>query len=266
MFHIIKHKKRQEGQVLLITAMLLASVVAVVLAVTFRSNTETQITKLEEESQKALAAAEAGIEAALRTKQNVDIGTLNISGFTGSATIKNSSSSNTFVSPTLEKDQQYTLYLTTYTPSTNTFSGSYASGNLTFYFGNDGNCPALAVTVFNTSGSYVKQRLIQPTCSSGVSGTDIAATAANTNVQGYNFAYNAIIPSTDLSSGNMAVVRMLSANPLNLSRFAVVGTANLPLQGSIITSEARSAAGVKKVIERFQSYPQIPMEFFVTSF
>ena len=61
--------RSQQGQVLLITIMLLATVLTVVLAVTFKSTTETQLTKLEEESQKALAAAEAGVEVAI--KQNV---------------------------------------------------------------------------------------------------------------------------------------------------------------------------------------------------
>ena len=56
----------KRGQILLITVMLLATVMTIVLSVSFKSVTETQITKLEEESQKALAAAEAAIEVALK--------------------------------------------------------------------------------------------------------------------------------------------------------------------------------------------------------
>lgn len=263
----MKNKTGQKGQVLLITAMLLASVVAVVLAVTFRSNTETQISKLEEESQKALAAAEAGIEAALRTKGNVSIDSLNISGFTGTTTIQNASMSNTFVSPTLEKDQQYTLYLTTYNQNANTF-GAYGSGNLTFYFGNDGNCPALAITIFNDTGTSVTQKLAQPTgCSSGVSGSDLTVSTTNTTIQGYRFTQTFTLTPTDISNGDIAIIRMLSSTPLNLSRFAVVAqTGNLPLQGNTATADVQSTTGLKKVVEQFQSYPQIPAEFFVTSF
>ena len=69
--------KNQKGQILLITIMLVATVLTVVLAVTFKSTSETQITKLEEQSQKALTAAEAGIEAALQQESgSVSIGSL----------------------------------------------------------------------------------------------------------------------------------------------------------------------------------------------
>ena len=50
--------KNEKGQVLLITIMLLAAAVTVVMTIAFNSTTETQITKLEEDSQKALSAAE----------------------------------------------------------------------------------------------------------------------------------------------------------------------------------------------------------------
>ena len=61
--------KSQKGQILLITVMLLATVMTIVLSVSFKSVTDTQVTKLEEESQKALAAAESAIEVALKTMQ-----------------------------------------------------------------------------------------------------------------------------------------------------------------------------------------------------
>ena len=44
----------QSGQILLIVIMLLAVTLTVTLAVSFRSTTDTQLTKLEEESQNLL--------------------------------------------------------------------------------------------------------------------------------------------------------------------------------------------------------------------
>ena len=48
--------------------MLFAAAVTVVMTIAFNSTTETQITKLEEDSQKAMAAAEAALEAAIQQK------------------------------------------------------------------------------------------------------------------------------------------------------------------------------------------------------
>src|SRR5437868_4230347 len=72
--HSYNKKKRkligQEGQVLLLIVLLLATVMTVVMTVIFTARTESKTTKLEQESQKSLAAAEAGIEAAM--KQGAD--------------------------------------------------------------------------------------------------------------------------------------------------------------------------------------------------
>jgi len=61
-------QNREKGQVLLITIMLLAAAITVVMTIAFTATTETQITKLEEDSQKAMAAAEAALEAAIQQK------------------------------------------------------------------------------------------------------------------------------------------------------------------------------------------------------
>ena len=53
--------KSKRGQILLITVMVLATIMTVVLSVSFQSVTETQTTKLEEDSQNALAASGAAI-------------------------------------------------------------------------------------------------------------------------------------------------------------------------------------------------------------
>src|SRR3990167_1007022 len=98
--------KNKRGQILLITVMLLATVMTIILSVSFKSITETQVTKLEEESQKALAAAEAAVETAIKENQNITFGPgiegslSSITGFSGSATIE-SLTSKTFTTPNL---------------------------------------------------------------------------------------------------------------------------------------------------------------------
>ena len=102
--------KNKKGQILLITVMLLATVMTIVLSISFKSVTETQVTKLEEESQKALSAAESAIDVALKENQNVTIGAgslSSITGFSGNATI-NSTASKTFTTPSIPKNGSYT--------------------------------------------------------------------------------------------------------------------------------------------------------------
>ncbi len=270
--------KNQKGQVLLITIMLLATVLTVTLAATFKSTTETQLTKQEEESQKALSAAEAGIELALQ-QGTVNIGLLpnfSGSGFTGQATVTSSSSTD-FVTPLLQKDKQYTFYLATYS-STTGFSPPYYTSGLKFYFGSEGagtcaarTTPALEVTLIYGASNSVKRWVIEP-CSSGqtISGTTLTSSSSlpPQSFGGSNFYY-----LSDSSSANrvqiapivdpeILIVRALFAQ----TRIGLRGSSNLPTQGKYVNSEARSPGGVTKKVQLFQSGPQLPAEFFVTTF
>ncbi|MBI1862574.1 hypothetical protein HYS00_00470, partial [Candidatus Microgenomates bacterium] len=65
---------KESGQILLITLLVMATIVTVVFTVSFTSRTTTQTTKLEEENQKALAAAEASIQVALKKKTSNTLG------------------------------------------------------------------------------------------------------------------------------------------------------------------------------------------------
>lgn len=265
-------KLKQSGQVLLIIVMLLATALTVILAVTFRSTTETQITKLEEENQKALAAAEAGIEKALQQDAGGSFFALGLSELSGIDLTKSSVSfaattTNTFISPLLQKDEQYTFYLINYDPSIKTFSGSYANGNLTIYFG-QGNCPTLELSILNSAGTSLKRKLAKPACDTATAGSDLTVSSGSFGINGVSFGYQAQILNADLSGQALLIVRVLSAmtGSLNTKVAFQASVGNLFLQGSNITSTANSIAGVQKIVQLFQSYPQIPADFFVTSF
>lgn len=264
MFHRTNVKK---GQALLIAIMLLATAITIALAVTYRSTTDTQLTKLEEESQKALAAAEAGIEAALRSNTNITIADLNLGGdFSGSATIDDTSTRKTFITPNMKKDGQYTFYLAKYDPSTNTFTTNGANrynGNLTFYFGTEGgkNCssdtpPALELTLIKIDGT-IQRKLVDPCDRIGVS--DLS-TSTNGNLDGTKF--NFYTETLAVSNEKIMFIRVFYED----TKIGIKGNNALPLQGRIIVSQATSPGGVTKKVQLFQSYSQIPAEFFVTRF
>lgn len=268
----------QRGQVLLITIMLLATVLTVTLAVTFKSTTETQLTKLEEESQKALAAAEAGIEAALKSG-SADIGALDVGNFTGQATSgPKPSSPTTFVSPLLQKDQQYTFYLA---DPNNGFSSPH-TGNLFLYYGLTGTSECdltqsaddlgLELTVVYDNPTKI-QRLIADSSKrfGGTAGLTVTASGSYTAIDNQKFYCRVTIASGALNitypNPKFLIARVFFNQTQTRVGFQnTTSGIDLPTQGKYITSEAKSSTGVTKRVQLFQSYPQIPAEFFVTSF
>ena len=254
-----KYNKTKKGQVLLIALMLMATVLTVILASSFRSTTETQITKLEEESQKALAAAEAGIEAALKQGSIADIRALpGLGNFTGSATIQTTQSPN-FITPLLQKDEQYTLYLSTPqgapdNPDFTNLVAPYFNGNLFVCFDNI----AVEIIKINNDNTITRQA-INPSGQTIIQNAPIANSGSN-NCPNNNFANNYNLGSINLVK--LLIVRVIGGS----SKIGFQASTNLPPQGKTVVSEARSPAGATKKVTLFQSYPQIPAEFFVTSF
>ncbi len=253
--------KARQGQILLITVMLLATVMTIVLSVSFKSVTETQVTKLEEESQKALSAAESAIDVALKENQNVTIGTGSLSSFSGSfsgnATIE-SLTSKTFTTPNIVKDGSYTFYLGDYNLTTKVIGPSTAQ-DITLCFESGTINPAIEVTLIKSSG--IKKYVVDDPSSSRITGASDASTIPCAN--GYGFS--TVIPAADIGiDGQLLFVRVLySSTRLFFSR-----ATDFPVQGRTISSQATSSTstGVSKKIVLFQSYPQVPAEFFTTAF
>lgn len=251
----------QKGQILLITIMLVATLLTVVLAVTFKSTTETQLTKLEEESQKALSAAEAGVEAALQQNigDSVSIASLpNLtgSGFSGDATV-GSITDSLFVSPLMQKDQQYTFYLSDY-PG---FANPMLNVPISIFFMTEGACPTLEITLVTTADVITRQ-VTDPCDQIEPSTGDLPAVSGTFAKGGYNFTYQSD-PITVNNHVVMIIRTLFAATRLAIER---PDGSDLPVQGKYVTSQAKSPSGVSKKVQLFQSFPQIPAEFFVTSF
>ena len=266
----------KKGQVLLIVVMLLATAITVVLSISFTTTTDTKITKLEEESQKALAAAEAGIEAALETKSSVpklsDLAGL--SGFTGSADLS-TTVGKSFTSPLLQKDEQYTFYLDKYIPENSPpFENIPYNGTITVYYGSkdvaDCSNIALELTLIYDSGGYKIKRLVSD--SGDLLGANIENEwASQSNPQEKDvggakfFCRTKGVDISTYTGAKVLIVRALFGQ----TKIGFSGSDADPdfkPQGSFITSTATSSTGVTKKVQLFQSYPQIPSEFFVTRF
>ena len=252
--------KVRRGQILLITVMLLATVMTVVLSISFKSVTETQVTKLEEESQKALAAAESAIEVALKENQNVTIGAgslTSITGFSGNATIQ-SAVSTTFTTPNIAKDGSYTFYLGNYDVQNKTLTSVSDSNDITLCFESGSPNPAIEATLVKTSG--VIKYVVDP--SSRITNASTGSSICTPN-SSYGYSFN--VPGAAIGNdGKFLLIRVLYAS----TRLFLSRATNFPIQGRTISSQATSATstGVSKKVVLFQTYPQIPGEFFTTTF
>ena len=249
--------KVNKGQISLIIVMLIATVMTVVLAISFNSVVDTQSAKLEQESQKALSVAESAVGVALKNKQTAILGSggspelANITDFAGSATIQ-SNPQKTFTSPNVAKDDAFTFYLGNYDPTTQQIGPSVAE-DLRVCLKTATINPALEITLVKTSG--IKKYVLDP------SGRIANASLGTVDACGIYVT----VPGTDIQlDGQFLVVRVFyAATPLVFSR----NINNLPVQGTTVSSQVTStSSGVSKKITLFQSYPQIPTEFFATSF
>jgi len=258
--------KNERGQVLLLTMMLVATVLTVFLSMSFKSTTETQVTRLEEESQKALAAAEAGIEAALKSDTTVTIGEeggalSSLSGYSGSALCSETYDKNYFVSPLVQKDEQYTFFLGDY-PG---FADSYDQG-LTLYYGTENSCDevSLELTIIYDADNKIKHYVSDSGNLFTSNVNEVFGSATGGTIE--NIKFNCNTTTFNLAGfpgAKLLVVRVFN-NPTKLGFQGTVGSSFNP-QGKICYSSATSSTVTKKVT-LFQSYPQIPAEFFVTSF
>lgn len=269
--------KFRRGQILLIVIMLLATTLTVVLSLSFRSVTETKLTKLEEENQRAIAAAESAIEQALKTSDlsgEVSFSTLGLS-FEG---INNDSSNvvldpttyNYFVTPLLLKDDQYVYYLDDYSPTTNQFLAAPFTGNLDFYIQStegSGHEMAVELTFLSDSVSDPKilRYLLDPNSivdvgTGGKARTTMTVGTYNLGNTVFNYKTQASVPTP--SGAKILIVRVLNYQ----TRVGIQGSSNLKPQGRTIVANTKATAGGIKKIRFFQSYPQIPAEFFVSNF
>ena len=269
----------QNGQALIVLVLMISIILAIVSATSYRLTTETQTTKAQEDSVRALAAADAGIEVGLQRANNLPAQTytfadLNLS-LGGVDAVRSrvliTDTSRNFASPVIPKDGQFTFYVKDYNDPA---APNYAN-NISIHFRSESGSacnaprtqPAYELTyIYGPTGNLVRRMLVEP-CPAGnqaISGSSFTTYNTGTyTVDGVTFQHQIIInPATS----GMADMRIIILRPVfGSARFGFTGT-NLEPQGKLIRSEAYTTSGPSKIVTIFQSLPQIPAEFFVTTF
>lgn len=260
---------RQRGQILLIVVLISTVLLTVAVSLTQSTSRETQNTKTGENAARARAAAEAGLNAALDRNQDIsgsDFGDLvGGSDLTGSAVFDTTQSSN-FTTPIIQKDSQYTFYLVDYNPDTNSFAAGFDDSlqiNLTSpsgsYCTDNGAEEAFAteLTFIDEDSGIMGRRLIDP--------CDLLGTSINDET---SYA-TAIDVGSSFNSAQMMIARIIAPDDdFSGARLNIVNSGGglWPLQGRTVVSTAQTGDNVTKKVRLFQSHPQIPGEFFTTSY
>jgi hypothetical protein len=274
----------QKGQTMLIVVLAIVIALTVGLSVASRSITNLKTTTEDINSQKALSAAEAGIEKALQklTATSSPItGTFDVGKTSFSTTVSPVSGTDMILNGgnLVGKDQGLDLWLIDHNQDgTPNYSMSWpkdgSTGTISIYWGQtDDTCSgdstntmaALEIIVISGSqSSPTLERYTVDPCSSRadvnlLNKPDDKPIDPGGKVNEKFFSYSRI----NISIVNGLVARIV---PLYASTtIAVVANPGLPSQGSIVNSVGKSGSTERKV-SVFQGYPSLPVEYFPNNF
>lgn len=265
----------QEGQILLITLMVLVVAMVIGLSIATRTITTIRMASQQDNSSRAFSAAEAGIEQALTSVNSTVNGTFTTNNSTYSTTKAPQQGPNLLINNAdlIQKDDSADIWLSTYPDYSNPW-GTPTSATLTIYWGNSiDNCTpsestntmaALEIAVISgTKAAPVLNTYAYDPCAdrrnpSVNSRNHFTAPGGGTTItQGgisKTFSYSAPIT---VSSGLLARVIPLYAG----TYIGVTGSIAIPSQGTLITSTGISGGTQRKVVS-FRGFPKAPAELF----
>ena len=259
-----KQLQASNGQALLIVVLIMVVGLTVTLSLVSRSIVNLKTSVDQTNSQKALAAAEAGVEQSIKNSANIGSSTTP-KNFTNNAsfyaTYTQVAGNTSFLANggnLVSKNEGTYIWLSTY--DTTPWSDPW-TGDLTIYWGDtsgDSTNSALEISVIsgaNPASAVIKRYAIDPLASRGNNFTVVAgANKGSFPIGSRTFGYK-----YTLSVTTGLLVRI---NPIYFSTYlGVLGSIPLPDQGTIITANG-AAADTRRRITVFQGYPQLPAEFF----
>jgi len=253
----------QKGQVLLVVLLITVVSLTVGLSVASRNIISLRTSQEEVSSQKALVAAEAGIEQLLKAPTPIPQGTA-LSGqpnTTYGATVNQVLGTAVLVNGdnVVPKDEGGDIWLVVHDASNDPDFSSPWSGNLTIYWGDtSGSCnnAALEIIVVYDPSPYKFKRYAYDPCSSRKSNNNFLSSVVSGSftVSGKAFSYS----TSTISVSSGLLIRVV---PLYTSAaIGAIASIALPSQGSIIDATGESSGTTRK-INVFKGYPQLPVQY-----
>ncbi len=260
----------QAGQILLIVVLAAVVSLTVGLSAVSRSITNTNVTTEEANSQKALSAAEAGVEQLIQQKNPATLANelSDDSGFSAEATPIKGSQFKLNGGNQVLKDDGADIWLTAY-PN---FTGTPWIGTLRILWDDNGagsSCsttganinPAIeAVYIYGANkNSSSMARVAYDPCPSRGNGfinppTNLSDAERTADGKVYSQAFD-----LNVAQGYIVRVIPLYANAVMGAR--VLSGPDFPSQGHIIDSVGTSG-NTKRSVRVFKGYPKIPIEYF----
>ena len=268
MFH---NSVMRRGQVVVVVLLMLAVATTVGLAMVSRSVTEIGVTTTQEESARALTAAEAGVEAALSAVVASGTYTVGSMGTTYTVSSQAYGGGGEFtVSRSLTAAESETVFLSGHDTSGNLVPGQekYTENNIVVCWGHnvtavDATAPALeAILYFQTSGQVKVGRMgYDPNVSRQGQNSFQTAGSASGCPAGKTYAFSTVVALNTLggynsTSDNPLLLRLRLLYNGETGHFIGVkaqGSALLPAQGTNISSTGQSGSTNRKV-SLFQRY------------
>lgn len=276
--NMIPTKVSQSGQILLITLLVFSVGLTVALGLIGRTTTDTTINSQIEESSRAFAAAEAGIESAL--KSGVGTGSVQTiaAGVTYNVNVTAlAGGEGTFIFPRkTSRGQTETIWLANHDGTGALLETPvYTASSIDVCWSDEAAIPALEVTVLykeSADGSYrVLKGAYDPdgTRRSGAGGNQfsgvtsaVGGCGADTGTiyrQSLNFA--GLNPTVSPVSDSLLMLRL---KPIYSDAQLAVNPASgisLPVQGNRIESSGTTGSGVSRKIVVYQQY-KAPLGIF----
>lgn len=260
------NSRPQSGQILLI--IVLATVIALTVGLSAISRTiiNTRLSTEEASSQKALSAAEAGVEEIANNTSLLASGSHSktLSDGTGFKALAAPIEGNTIIlndGATILQDDGADIWLSTHPD----FSDPKWSGNLTVYWTNNapnnaGECEKnAAIEIIILSGDKNNPTVTRrgyDSCNSRKNNNNFATPVGkNQTIEGINFV-NSSGPIL-VTNGFIARIIPIYAN----TKIGAEGSVSLPIQGYIIDSTGTSGITSRRV-RVYQGFPRLPIEFF----
>lgn len=274
----IPFRQKQAGQILLIVVLAAVISLTVGLSAVSRTITNTRVTTEEANSQKALSAAEAGVEELVNNSSLLAAGGLskplsNNSRYDATADAVDGGQILINDGNEVLKDDGADIWFSTYPDFGNLPGGGRWSGTLTILWDNNDDAngcsqgnpevnPAIEIVVIQGANrdSPDMTRAVYDTCGNRGNNFNNPGGLSSTSrtVSGHPTFDNGV--NVTVTDGFIARVVPLYANAVMGARVSPPGP-GLPSQGYVIDSVG-SAGNTKRTVRVFRGFPKVPIEYF----
>lgn len=267
----MRYPRYQEGQILLISLLVLSLATTVALSLIGRSTTDVSISNQISQSSRAFSAAEAGIEEALKIGSGTEGAQVLATGVTYSVTKDDiGGAAGAYVFPKkASRGTTETLWLVDHNADgTLAETPTYTAASIDVCWSSETTTPAMIVSVaYKTGAQYrVAKGAYDPDSTrastnkfSGVTATTGGCGAGTGTTYKQTVTFADFVPAINPASDTLLMLRLQPAYAD--ASLAVNALGVLPLQGSKLESTGTSETGITRKIVVYQQYRSPPSIF-----